>query len=236
MPLDNVVLENAFFPENESVGAKAAIRTDGKTLGSLLSSFAAANTLSGTAAADRFARFGNVANALLGSARARLGDAQAAVFQSYIDKFSPALSVQGKLLALGSKLGQADISLDLKGQFDLAFTLMEAGLSRVVTLCLGAPNATNRADPNGLFDAHTGPLYRREPVAELDRKQLDADHHDRGGDRLLRGQARRAPELHPLKNKITVCMTSEFARQGNLNGNERSSQERRRLHPLRRRP
>jgi hypothetical protein len=31
------------------------------------------------------------------------------------------------------------------------------------------------------------------------------------------------PASHPLKGKITVCITSEFSRQGNLNGNERAS-------------
>jgi hypothetical protein len=219
-PLDNLVLENAFFPENPSSGAKAAVRTDGRTLGSLLASFAAANSLSAFSPAERFDRYRKVGEAIIADAGARLGAEQAQVYRTYIDTFGPALDVQGKLLKLGDQLKTKDISLDLGAQFDLALTLMEAGLSRVITLCMGAPNADNRADSNGLFDAHTG-LYTKEVGGNSTQNCWEQIERAMGDVAAFVDRLNKLDAAHPLKGKVTVLISSEFGRQGNTNGNER---------------
>src|SRR5690606_7520090 len=81
------------------------------------------------------------------------------VFNTYVGAMKDAPKVREMLMRLRSELSAVDASLDLNVQLKTAMTLMQAGLTRVVSLCLGAPNGKNQVDGFGLFDSHVGTYH-----------------------------------------------------------------------------
>lgn len=221
--LDNLVFDNANFTTGASPFKIEPIRIDSQSLGYLV-----ANSQGVTSASieSSFAKAKRLAEAQ--GASNNLGEIHRQVFNSYIDAMANAPEIRAKLVdELSGDLGQVDASLDLKTQFLTAMTLLEAGLTRVVTLCMGAANGKNKVDGFGLFDCHRG-LYHVD-VSDPSRANTQRHHLNvaKGMDAIA-GIVKKLKST-PYKNTgktwydvTTVVITSEFGRPSNLPGNEAS--------------
>ena len=67
-----------------------------------------------------------------------------------------------------------DLSLDIERQLDGALVLLKSGLSRVLTLGVGASNGSNQVDGFGWFDSHQG-VCHADP--ETENLAKSARHH-----------------------------------------------------------
>ncbi len=218
--LDNLVFENATYVTGGSNVAKIPVKLDAESLGYIVAN---AEEMSAETAAQRFAKARELADAL---ARVpTLGEVHRKVFQSYVGAMTQAPKVREMLLGLKSELAAVDASLDLDVQFKTALTLIQAGLTRVVTLCLGSPNGKNKVDGFGLFDAHRG-------VYHLDASFAGTANTQRHHLNVTKAMAAIGAFIDKLKatkygdsgktmfDVTTVVVGTEFSRPSNFFGNE----------------
>lgn len=177
--LDNLVFENATYSVGSSIAlAKAPIRLDAQSLGLLVGSTDGSSDDS----VSRFLKARELAGAL--AAAPGLTELHRKVFESYINAMKEAPTIRGMLLGLKDQLSQTDASLDLPVQLKTAVTMLQAGLTRVVTVCLGAPNGKNRIDGFGLFDCHQGEYHLQEnnpDTFNTQRHHLNVERRPHGG-------------------------------------------------------
>lgn len=218
--LDNLVFENATFSVGAAQIAQPPVRLDAESLGYIVAN---ADGLGDDAAAARFAKAKQLSEAL--AAESSLSELHRKTFQSYVGAMKEAPVVRKMLLALKNELAAQDASLDLNMQFKTALTLIQAGLSRVVTLCLGSPNGKNKVDGFGFFDCHRG-LYHLNDVND---STANTQRHHLNIDRSMQAVAALIKQLKATKfgntNKTmfdvtTVVLGTEYARPSNFDGNE----------------
>ncbi len=223
--LDNLVFENASFITGSSSLAKTPIKLDAESLGYIVANADDSSTAEATA---RYAKARELADALANAET--MGEAHKKVFGSYVSALKEAPTVRSMLLGLKSELGAVDASLDLDVQLKTALTLITAGLSRVVTLCLGSPNGKNKVDGFGLFDAHRG-VYHLDPgfagTANTQRHHLNVE-------KSMKSLSQFVSTLKTTKfgetgktmfDVTTVVVTTEFSRPSNFFGNEAPGSE-----------
>lgn len=224
--LDNLVFENATYSTGSSIAlAKAPIRLDAQSLGLLVGS---TDGSSGDDSVSRFLKARELAGAL--AASPGLTELHKKVFDSYINAMKEAPTIRGMLLGLKDQLSQTDASLDLPVQLKTAVTMLQAGLTRVVTLCLGAPNGKNRIDGFGLFDCHQGEYHLQENNPDT----FNTQRHHLNVERSMNGLADLIKLLKATKfgngdktlfDVTTVVVGTEFSRPSNFAGNEASGGE-----------
>ncbi len=219
--LDNLVFDNANYTLGTSPLKVEPIRIDSQSLGYLV-----ANSQSGTSASveANFAKAKRLAEAQ--SASTQLSELHREIFKSYVNAMPNAPKIRTKLVEeLASDLSAVDASLDIRTQFYTAFTLLQAGLTRVATLCVGAANGKNKVDGFGLFDCHRG-LYHIDPS---DPGRENTQRHHRNVTKAMDGLAEIIKKLKTTKYKdtektwfdvTTVVVGTEFARPSNFAGNE----------------
>ena len=219
--LDNLVFENSTFSIGSTSLAKAPIRLDAQSLGFIVGN---ADELGNEAAESRFAKARLLSEAL--AAGPTLSELHKKVFNTYVGAMKDAPKVREMLLRLKDDLSAVDASLDLDIQVKTAVTLMQAGLTRVVSLCLGAPNGRNQVDGFGLFDSHVGTYhnYSSDSTANTQRHQRN----------VQKGMTSIATLVKTLKETpfgtsgktmwdvTTVVVGSEYGRPGNFSGDESS--------------
>jgi hypothetical protein len=217
--LDNIVIEGAQYTGDPGDFALPETRLDVRTLGHL------AQTQLGDGAVSletRLARGRNLAESMKATAG---GTGRREAFEAYIAALQGGPTVQKKLADIASSLQARDASLDLDLQVDTALTLMESGLTRVSTLCLGANNPTNMTDSFGLFDAHYGLLHPSPYQGGASRTYL----HYKNLEAAMKSIARLVSELKKrrynnksLWSQTTIVISTEYARPSNCAGNEDS--------------
>jgi len=218
--LDNLVFENATFSTGGVALARAPVRLDAESLGYIVAN---ADELGDEAAATRFAKARQLADAL--AKAPGLSDLHRKVFDGYVGAMKDAPAVRAMLLKLKNELKAVDASLDLNIQFKTALTLLQAGLTRVITLCLGTPNGKNKVDGFGLFDAHQGTYH----LASENAGTANTMRHHLNVQKAMDALAAFIKTLKTTKfgntNKTmfdvtTVVVGTEFSRPSNFSGNE----------------
>lgn len=218
--LDNLVFENATFSTGSAQIAKMPVRLDAESLGYIVAN---ADALGDDAAAARFAKAKQLSEAL--GAQSSLSELHRKTFSSYVAAMKDAPTVRSMLLKLKNELAASDASLDLNMQFKTATTLIQAGLTRVITLCLGSPNGKNKVDGFGLFDCHRG-LYHLNDIGDF---TANTQRHHLNVDRAMQAVAALVKQLKTTKfgtttktlfDVTTVVLGTEFARPSNFFGNE----------------
>ena len=211
-PLDNLVLDGAAYVDGESL----AIKLSFQALAALVAG-------AGQSEGESFAQLQVVARSLLQQNDISLSEANRLRLQQYVQALAEAGEVKQNLRQVG--IGAGDMSLNLRGQLDACLALLRSGVSRVMTVCMGQKNATNRVDAFGLFDAHAG-LYHATEGDEGNSSR----HH------VVVRQAMQAvadfitdlkqnPVHASYRDKVTVVISSEFGRPANFFGNENAPQE-----------
>lgn len=219
--LDNLVFDNANFTTGASPFKIEPIRIDSQSLGYLVANSQGATSASIEANFQKARRLAEAQGA-----SNNLSDVHRKVFQAYVSAMVNAPQIRAKLVEeLAGDLGQIDASLDLKTQFLTALTLLQSGLTRVVTLCMGAANGKNKVDGFGLFDCHRG-LYH---IDESDPSRANTHRHHLNVTKAMDaiGGIIKKLKSSPYKNTgktwfdmTTIVVTSEFGRPSNLSGNE----------------
>ena len=221
--LDNLVFEAATYYQGQSFQGKRPISIDAASLGFMLGATSTAAESSGTPE-QRFTRAKLLAEAIGGMPT--LSSAHRKVFEYYSSSLGTAPQIRSRLLDVQSQLSSKDASLDLDLQFSSALTLIESGLTRVITLCLGSPNGKNNVDGFGLFDAHSGVFFYVPNATGT----VNTQRHHRNVSASMTSMAKLVRDLkaRPWKNGksmfdvTTVVVGTEFARPSNLSGNENS--------------
>ncbi len=213
--LDNIVFEAATTGVDNAQLTLKTNRVDGQSLASLI------GFLGEDASSKRlFNRAQKITEAL---SRGAISGEHRTILAEYITAVgdAPSLAEQLKQLTFQNE----DYSLSLEKQFQAALTLIQSGLSRVVTLCLGAPNGKNRVDGFGLFDAHSGMFHLIPGNSSSENTQR---HHLQLGKAMshitdfikLLKSTKFKQTNKSLFDVTTVVVSSDFARPSNLSGNE----------------
>jgi hypothetical protein len=224
--LDNVVFEGATFSGRSGNDFLAPTKIDVRSLGMLAATQGSGGStgVSGTAAAaQRFANARQLADAVGGVSP--LGPQHREAFEAYLSALQKGPAVQKRLAEIADRLQTTEASLDLDVQVDTALTLFQTGLTRVATLCIGAPNSTNNVDRNGLFDAHYGYFHKAPEGAQ----RAKTYGHYLNVRTVMKSLARLIAQLKSttlngksLFEQTTVVMSTDFSRTSNFAGNEDS--------------
>ena len=213
--LDNLGLEGPMFNKTGTPGTKLPISATGKSLSTL------SQLLKGEVSGRQriFTHALKLSEAL---SKGRLTEGQREVFTSYMQALPGGPRYIRDLS--GFNFNDADISLDLEKQFYVATRLINAGLSRVITLCLGAPNGINKVDSFGLFDSHQGLYHDNENNANVGSHK---QHIFLGNTMDQIAAFIKTLKSTPFRNTnkslfdmTTVVVGSDYARTSNLNGND----------------
>jgi hypothetical protein len=211
--LDNAVFEAATTGVDNSQLTLRTNRMDGQSLASLVGFL-------GTDASSKylFNRAQKLTEAL---SRGAISAEHRNVLASYITALGdgPSLAEQLKQLMFLNE----DYSLNLEKQFQAALTLIQSGLSRVVTLCLGAPNGMNGIGGFGLFDAHSGVFHPgSNSTAETEKHHLQVEKAMNQIANFLKvlKSTKYKRSNKSLFDVTTVVVSSDHARTSNLAGNE----------------
>lgn len=214
--LDNLVFENAAFAKGTMGDFASPIAIDAQ-------SFAALINGSDASSSDEAKAKAAMQIASTYAKAPGLSPEHRGTFASYVGSMQQLDQVRRLLMPLKGSLQEVDASLDLNLQFKLAMTILQSGLARVLTLCLGSSNGKNKVDGFGLFDCHTG-QYQRSPD---DNRANSEMHHES----LRQAMNALADFIKTLKatpygsgktmwDMTTVVVSSEFGRTSNLNGGE----------------
>ena len=208
-PLDNLVLDGAAY---ESANSEAA---------AIKLSFQALNALAQGTRNKQDSNFSHlqvIARAMLQQDDLQLHSDTRMRLNQYLQALTDADQVRDSLSQAG--VGTGDLSLNLRVQLDSSLALIRSGMTRVVTVCMGQKNATNKVDPFGLFDSHSG-IYHG-----IDSNSGSSTQHHITLRATLQAIAdfindlKQNPAHAPYRDKITLVVGSEFGRTANFFGNE----------------
>lgn len=208
-PLDNLVLDGAAYSHADS--ASAVIKLSFQALNALATSSGRSRERSSSRSHLEI-----ITKSLLQQTDLKIS----ADSRIRINQYLSALADADKLKYNLSKFATGDLSLNLRAQLDSCLALIKSGMSRVVTVCTGQKNATNKVDPFGLFDSHSG-LYHA-----IDSNVGSSTRHHRILRAAMQSLADFITDLkhNPLhaayRDKITLVVSSEFGRPANFFGNE----------------
>jgi hypothetical protein len=220
--LDNIVVENPYYtPAAANLGAPP-IKFSTEALESLITA-SQIDGFSNWEAPGRFKLMASLSAAI--SPQWQQSAQRREINRILVNQFDKAADLQNRLKALVVPKG--DSSLDLRKQFDAVFPLLQAGVTRVATMCLGAPNGQNQVDGFGQFDCHQG-LYHTN---ESGTGSVNSHRHHLNVERMTGDLAyilqtlKATPFGQGSKSYFdvtTVVVSSEYARPSNLSGNEAS--------------
>ena len=211
-PLDNLVLDGAAYTDGEGL----AIKLSFQALAALVAG-------AGQSEGDNFAQLRVIAESLLQQDDLSLSAANRLRLRQYVQALVEAGEVKKNLRQVG--IGAGDMSLNLRGQLDACLALLRSGVSRVITVCTGQKNSTNRVDAFGLFDAHAGLYHATEG------EEGNSSRHHVVVRRAMQAVAdfitdlKQNPVHASYRDKVTVVISSEFGRPSNFFGNENAPVE-----------
>lgn len=206
-PLDNLVLDGAAYVHGDH--SKPAIKMPFSAIDAI-----AKNILTGD-----FSHPEIVSKSL--SKRLNLSNFKAGILNDYINSFTGTELIKDGFRESSVLENTEDMTRDLKAQLDFCLELFANGMSRVITVCLGHPNETNRLDPFGMFDGHDG-LYHSLPSGSRD---INSGSQYLILKKVMQDIANFITSLNSnpsFKDKVTLVVSSEYGRPTNFSGNEGS--------------
>ena len=208
--LDNLVFENAYYPQDTERRSKIETKLSFQLLGTLASYYSNASS-------------NDVDMTIISRALQKnlpFSTSQNNIMDKYISAMQEIGIMKERIKFLAAK--DTDISLDLGMQLNTCLELFKSNISRVITICMGSKNNTNNADQFGLFDSHRG-LYH-----QIDGKAAGSSRHHLTLERTMQDLANFVNKLKTTEYKngktwsevVTLVLSSEFSRPTNLIGNE----------------
>ena len=222
--LDNIAMEGPAFRNVITSLANDNLPLTASSFGSL------AQNLSGSEATElqkRFRRAAAISQAIQNASQG-VATEQLNTFEAYQSALTTAPEAHGRLQQIVANLAAEDASLDLDAQLKTTLLLLQSGLTRVATLCLGSPNGYNNVDGFGLFDSHQGLLHLNPNQLCLGSVCTATQNNFQ---KIETAMSDLATFIQTLKNTpfrngksmfdvTTVVVSSEHGRTNNFRGNE----------------